>query len=133
MKHDNAHTSHLSRQPRHDPRRSALVEAMRPYFTEIYGNAGSTTHAFGAAAKDAVEDARGKIAAAIGAKAKEIVCTSGATESNNLAIRGVAQRHAGHPLAGRGRHIIAPRPNIRPCSTRWPDSRSTDSKSRSCR
>ena len=82
-----------------DPR---VVEAMWPYFTEIYGNAGSTTHAFGAAAKDAVDEARAKIAAAIGAKAKEIVWTSGATESNNLAIRGVAEKHA-----ARGRHIIS--------------------------
>jgi cysteine desulfurase len=82
-----------------DPR---VVEAMGPYFTEIYGNPGSTTHAFGSAAKDAVDEARGKIAAAIGAKAKEIVWTSGATESNNLAIRGVAEKHA-----ARGRHIIS--------------------------
>ena len=82
-----------------DPR---VVEAMRPYFTEIYGNPGSTTHGFGAAAKDAVDEARAKIAAAIGAKAKEIVWTSGATESNNLAIRGVAEKHA-----ARGRHIIS--------------------------
>ena len=82
-----------------DPR---VVEAMRPYFTEIYGNPGSTTHGFGAAAKDAVDEARAQVAAAIGAKTKEIVWTSGATESNNLAIRGVAQRHA-----ARGRHIIS--------------------------
>lgn len=81
-----------------DPR---VVEAMLPYFTEIYGNAGSTTHGFGSAAKDAVDEARAKIAAAVGAKAKEIVWTSGATESNNLAIRGVAEKHA-----ARGRHII---------------------------
>jgi cysteine desulfurase len=82
-----------------DPR---VVEAMLPYFTEIYGNPGSTTHGFGSAAKDAVDDARGKIAAALGAKSKEIVWTSGATESNNLAIRGVAEKHA-----ARGRHIIS--------------------------
>jgi cysteine desulfurase len=82
-----------------DPR---VVEAMRPYFTEIYGNPGSTTHGFGAAAKDAVDEARAKVAAAIGAQAREIVWTSGATESNNLAIRGAAERYA----AG-GRHIIS--------------------------
>ena len=82
-----------------DPR---VVEAMWPYFSEIYGNAGSTTHAFGAAAKDAVDDARAKIAAAIGAKTLEVVWTSGATESNNLAIRGVAEKHASG-----GRHIIS--------------------------
>jgi cysteine desulfurase len=82
-----------------DPR---VVEAMGPYFTEVYGNPGSTTHAFGAAAKDAVDEGRAKVAAAVGAKAKEIVWTSGATESNNLAIRGVAEKHA-----ARGRHIIS--------------------------
>src|SRR5690242_3247417 len=82
-----------------DPR---VVEAMLPYFSEVYGNAGSASHSFGAAAKDAVEDARAKIAAAIGAKAKEIVWTSGATESNNLAIRGVAEKYA-----ARGRHVIS--------------------------
>ncbi len=82
-----------------DPR---VVEAMLPYFSEIYGNAGSTTHGFGSAAKDAVDEARGKIAAAIGARAKEIVLTSGATEGNNLAIRGVAEKHV-----ARGRHIVS--------------------------
>jgi cysteine desulfurase len=82
-----------------DPR---VLEAMRPYFTEIYGNSGSATHGFGAAAKDAVEDARTRIAAAIGAKAKEIVWTSGATESDNLALRGVAERRA-----ARGRHVVS--------------------------
>jgi cysteine desulfurase len=82
-----------------DPR---VIEAMLPYFTEVYGNAGSASHAFGAAARDAVEDSREKIAMAIGAKANEIVWTSGATESNNLAIRGVAEKHA-----ARGRHIIS--------------------------
>ena len=82
-----------------DPR---VVEAMQPYFTEIYGNPGSTTHAFGAAAKDAVDEARAKIAAAVGAKPKEIIWTSGATESNNLAIRGIAEKQA----VG-GRHIIS--------------------------
>ena len=82
-----------------DPR---VVEAMLPYFTEIYGNAGSASHSYGAAAKDAVEDAREKIAAAIGARAKEIVWTSGSTESNNLALRGIAEKHV-----ARGRHIIS--------------------------
>ena len=82
-----------------DPR---VIEAMLPYFTEVYGNAGSTTHEFGAAAKDAVDEARRKVAAAIGAKAGEIVWTSGATESNNLAIRGVAEKQA-----SRGRHIVS--------------------------
>ena len=109
-----------------DPR---VVEAMLPYFTEVYGNPGSTNHGFGSAAKDAVDYARGKIAAAIGAKTKEIVWTSGATESNNLAIRGVAEKHAGP----RSAHYQRRRRSIRPCSIRWRSWPSGDSKSRSCR
>jgi len=82
-----------------DPR---VIEAMLPYFTETFGNAGSTNHPFGWAAKDAVDEARGTIAAAVGARAKEIVFTSGATESNNLAIRGVAEKYA-----SKGRHVVS--------------------------
>ncbi len=82
-----------------DPR---VVEAMLPLLTETYGNAGSTMHAFGWAAKEAVEAARASIAAAIGARPKEIVFTSGATESNNLAIYGIA-RHGRR----RGDHIVS--------------------------
>jgi cysteine desulfurase len=81
---------------------SRVVEAMMPYFTEVFGNAGSTTHEFGHAAKRAVDAARERIAASIRAAAREIVFTSGATESNNLAIRGVAER-----LGDKGRHIIS--------------------------
>lgn len=72
---------------------------MLPYWTETYGNAGSTSHVFGWDAQDAVDTARQIIASAIGASAREIVFTSGATESNNLALRGVAQsnrRQGGH-------------------------------------
>lgn len=82
-----------------DPR---VVEAMLPFFTERFGNAGSISHVFGWEARDAVAEAREKIAGAIGAQAREIVFTSGATESNNLAIRGVAER-----TKRRGSHLVS--------------------------
>ncbi|MBA4104905.1 MAG: IscS subfamily cysteine desulfurase [Pirellula sp.] len=84
-----------------DPR---VVAAMLPYFTEQYGNAGSVGHAFGEAAREAVEQSRASIAAAIGAEPEEIVFTSGATESNNLAIRGIAERGK-----RRGDHLVSVR------------------------
>jgi cysteine desulfurase len=79
-----------------------VLDAMLPYFSDTFGNPGSTSHAFGWAAKEAVDRARQSIAAAIGAKSKELIFTSGATESNNLAIRGVAERYA-----HKGKHLVS--------------------------
>jgi cysteine desulfurase len=81
-----------------DPR---VVEEMLPYFSERFGNASSRSHGFGWAAAKAVETARERVAKLIRAKAEEIVFTSGATESDNLAIKGVAEANR-----TRGNHII---------------------------
>jgi cysteine desulfurase len=81
-----------------DPR---VLEAMLPYFTEQFGNAASKSHSFGWKAEEAVEEAREEVARLIGATAREIVWTSGATESDNLAVKGVARFHG-----GRGRHLV---------------------------
>jgi cysteine desulfurase len=84
-----------------DPR---VVDAMLPWFTEHYGNPHSVEHVMGTEAEAAVEDARGQVAALIGADAKELVFTSGATESNNIAIKGAA-RFAGQADTERRRIV----------------------------
>lgn len=78
-----------------DPR---VLDAMLPYFTDLYGNAASRSHAFGRSAASAVEEARERVAQAIGASYSEIVFTAGATESNALAIKGSAHRRPGTHL-----------------------------------
>src|SRR5439155_10197778 len=79
----------------------AVLSAMLPYFSERFGNPSSRQHVFGREAEQAVAEGRSRVAALVGAGAEEIVFTSGATESDNLAVRGAARS-----LAGRGRHVV---------------------------
>ncbi|AFS52721.1 MULTISPECIES: IscS subfamily cysteine desulfurase [Leptospirillum] len=88
-----------------DPR---VLDAMIPYFTENFGNAASRNHAYGWKAEEAVDQARSDVAALIGADPKEIVFTSGMTESDNLAIKGVAEMYR-----EKGNHLIAVETDIR--------------------
>lgn len=81
-----------------DPR---VLDAMLPYMTELYGNPHSRTHEYGWETEHAVEEARGNIAKLIGATSKEIIFTSGATESNNMSIKGVARFYGEHK-----KHVI---------------------------
>jgi len=81
-----------------DPR---VAEKMIPYLVEHFGNPASRSHAYGWTAEKAVEEARGEVAALVNADPKEIIWTSGATESNNLAIKGAAQFYK-----GKGKHVI---------------------------
>jgi len=78
-----------------------VASKMWPYLTEIYGNPASRSHAYGWAAEEAVELAREQVCSLINADPREIVWTSGATESNNLAIKGAAHFHA-----AKGRHLV---------------------------
>ncbi|MFQ5925496.1 MAG: cysteine desulfurase family protein, partial [Dehalococcoidia bacterium] len=82
------------------PTHPEVVEAMLPYFSDAYGNP-SSIHSFGQETKAAIEEARDKIASFIGARSEEIVFTSGGTEADNIAVKGVAYANE-----GKGNHII---------------------------
>src|SRR5256885_2530855 len=82
---------------------AAAFEAMRPFFCETFGNPSSSSHSFGWAARDAVDKAAQQVATVINCKPGELVWTSGTTESNNLALKGIAQMCRD----GKRRHIIS--------------------------
>lgn len=103
-----------------DPR---VVAAMAPFFTEIYGNAASRHHAFGWAARDAVETARAQVAALVGCRPRELHFTSGATESNNLVIKSLGKgsdRGAAHVVTAMTEHrsVLDPCGRIEAAGTR---------------
>src|SRR5262249_19027441 len=83
------------------PMDPAVLDAMLPYFTEKFGNAASRTHRYGWEAEEAVHTAREQVEALIGARQEKILFTSGATESDNLALKGVARAYR-----DKGNHII---------------------------
>ena len=88
-----------------DPR---VLEAMLPYFTEQFGNPHSASHAYGRVAAEAIEQARDEVAALINADPREVIFTSGATEANNLAIKGAARFARRHPRDGQPRLRVLP-------------------------
>jgi len=92
-----------------DPR---VLEAMLPYFTEHFGNPHSESHVYGHNAMAAIETARGEVARLINADPREIVFTSGATEANNLALKGAAHFARAHPLAGGPNGVRSPRDHL---------------------
>ena len=93
LKIDGIYMDHAATTPC-DPR---VVEAMLPYFTQAFGNPGSRNHRFGWKAEEGVDKAREQVAKLIGADEKEIIFTSGATEGNNLAIKGAAYMYEKAP------------------------------------
>ena len=103
---DNQSTTRL------DPR---VLEAMLPYFTEHFGNPHSTSHVYGRIAAEAIERARGEVAALISADPREIVFTSGATEANNLAVKGAARFARAHPRDVKTRDHIVTLPTEHKC------------------
>ena len=82
-----------------DPR---VLDTMLPYFTEQFGNPHSASHPYGLIAAEAIDQARSEVAALIGADSREVIFTSGATEANNLAIKGAARFAREHPRGAAG-------------------------------